>query len=202
MSCRSSMTACGASRSPMPTGMSLPSFGSATSRGYQPTPLHGTAAMFRILILSAVLLVPTSLAAQRVTPVASYAVSTRPSLSLAARLDRTPLSKEIPGTYWLEGGIIGGTSVGVLSALYVRDLGASGERSHGRDHRRVCPGRCGGLHGRRTDRRPVSQVQPRTPMTLMTPPSNTRLKLTAPFVYCRIPFVIIRVWRRSLGAIR
>src|SRR3977135_880782 len=26
------MTACGASRSPMPTGMSLPSFGSATSR--------------------------------------------------------------------------------------------------------------------------------------------------------------------------
>src|SRR6266571_1995443 len=29
------MTACGASRSPMPTGMSLRSFGSATSRGYR-----------------------------------------------------------------------------------------------------------------------------------------------------------------------
>jgi hypothetical protein len=87
--------------------------------------------MFRILFFSAVLLVPTSLAAQRVTPVASYAVSTWPSLSLAARFDRTPLSKEIPRTYWLEGGIIGGTSVGVLSAVYVRDLGASGDRTPG-----------------------------------------------------------------------
>jgi hypothetical protein len=31
---------------------------------------------------------------------------------------------------------------------------------------------------------------------------NTRLKLTAPGVYGRIPFVIIPVRRRSLGAIR
>ncbi len=31
---------------------------------------------------------------------------------------------------------------------------------------------------------------------------NKRLKLTAPVVYCRIPFVIIPARRRSLGAIR
>jgi len=31
---------------------------------------------------------------------------------------------------------------------------------------------------------------------------NKRLKLSAPGVCGKIPFVIIRVWRRSLGAIR
>jgi len=31
---------------------------------------------------------------------------------------------------------------------------------------------------------------------------NTRLKLTAPVVYCRIAFVSVLVRRRSLGAIR
>ena len=87
--------------------------------------------MFRLLVLSAVLLVPTSLAAQRLAPVPSYAVSTRPSLSRAARFDRIPLPTEIPRTYWLEGGTIGGTSVGVLSALYVRGLGESGDRTAG-----------------------------------------------------------------------
>src|SRR2546426_3192400 len=87
--------------------------------------------MFRILVLSAVLLVPTSLAGQRLTPVPLYAGSTPPSLSRAARFDRTPVSKEIPRTYWLEGGILGGASVGVLSALYVRDLGESGDRTAG-----------------------------------------------------------------------
>jgi len=33
-------------------------------------------------------------------------------------------------------------------------------------------------------------------------PPNKRLKLTAPVVYGRIPFVIIPAWRRSLGAPR
>ena len=36
----------------------------------------------------------------------------------------------------------------------------------------------------------------------MSVPPNTRLKLSAPGVYGRIPFVIIRAWRRSLGAFR
>ena len=36
---------------------------------------------------------------------------------------------------------------------------------------------------------------------MMRPP-NTRLKLTAPVVYCRIASVIIPARRRSLGAIR
>jgi len=31
---------------------------------------------------------------------------------------------------------------------------------------------------------------------------NKRLKLTAPVVYGRIPFVIIPAWRRSLSALR
>jgi hypothetical protein len=35
----------------------------------------------------------------------------------------------------------------------------------------------------------------------MSPP-NTRLKLTPPVVYGRIPFVNVRVWRRSLAAPR
>ena len=86
--------------------------------------------MFRILALTALLLVPTFLAAQRLTPVPSYAVFTRPSLS-RARFDRTPLSKEISRTYWLEGGIMGGAGVGVLSALYFRGLGESGDRTGG-----------------------------------------------------------------------
>jgi len=98
----------------MPTAMSLPSFGSATSRGYR----GETATMFRILVLSAVLVVPTSLAGQRLTPVPSYAGAPPPSLARAAGFDRTPFSTEIPHTYWLEGGIIGGGSVGVVSALY------------------------------------------------------------------------------------
>ena len=34
------------------------------------------------------------------------------------------------------------------------------------------------------------------------PPSNTRLKLAAPVVYGRIAFVNVKMWRRSLGAIR
>ncbi|SRR6266540_4575174 len=87
--------------------------------------------MFRILVLSAVFLVPTSLAAQRLTPVPTYVVSRRPSLSRAARFAGTPLSKEIPRTYWLEGGITGGASVGVMSALYFRGLGESGDRTAG-----------------------------------------------------------------------
>jgi len=111
----------------MPTAMSLPSFGSATSRGYR----GETAAMFRILVLSAVLLVPTSLAGQRLTPVPSYAGAPPPSLARAAGFDRTPFSTEIPHTYWLEGGIIGGGSVGVVSALYFRGLGESGDRTAG-----------------------------------------------------------------------
>jgi hypothetical protein len=82
-------------------------------------------------LLSAMLLVPTYLAAQRLTPVPSYAVSTPASLFRLARLDGTPLSKEIPRTYWLEGAIIGGASVGVLSALYFRGLGESGDRTAG-----------------------------------------------------------------------
>ena len=31
---------------------------------------------------------------------------------------------------------------------------------------------------------------------------NTRVKLTAPVVYGRIAFVNVKVWRRSLGALR
>ncbi len=80
----------------MPTDMSLPSFGSATSRDYQPTPSRGTAAMFR----------------------------------------------------------------------------------------------------------EYSSYLPCSPMTLMTPPSNTRLKLTAPVVCGRLLFVNSPVRRRSFGAFR
>ncbi len=31
---------------------------------------------------------------------------------------------------------------------------------------------------------------------------NTRLKLPAPVIYCRISFVNVTVWRSSLGAFR
>jgi len=85
----------------------------------------------RILVLSAVLLFPSSLAAQRLTPLPSYAVATRPALFRATRFERTQLPREIPRTYWLEGGLIGGVSVGTMSALYVRSLGESGDRTAG-----------------------------------------------------------------------
>src|SRR2546425_86657 len=39
-------------------------------------------------------------------------------------------------------------------------------------------------------------------LQVLAPPSNTRLKLPAPVVCGRIAFVNLRVWRRSLGAIR
>ena len=87
--------------------------------------------MVRLLILFALLLVPMSLAAQRLTPVPSYAASTWPLASRAARFDGSRLSKDIPRTYWLEAGIVGGASVGTLSALYFRGLGESGDRTAG-----------------------------------------------------------------------
>ena len=87
--------------------------------------------MLRMLLLSAVLLFPSSLAAQRLTPLPSYAVATRPALFRATRFERTPLPGEIPRTYWLEGGLTGGVSVGTMSALYFRSLGESGDRTAG-----------------------------------------------------------------------
>lgn len=39
-------------------------------------------------------------------------------------------------------------------------------------------------------------------VVIRKPAVNSRLKLTAPVVYCRIPFVNRIEWRRSLGASR
>lgn len=63
-----------------------------------------------MLVVLAALLVPASLHAQRLPPVPSYSSST-------FQLDTTHTA--IPKTYWLEGGIIGGVGVGVLTVLWV-----------------------------------------------------------------------------------
>src|SRR6266550_5238174 len=75
--------------------------------------------LFKVAVTAVALLVPTSASAQRLTP-------PFPTASLAAS---SPLfgadtvnARKIPRTYWLEGGLIAGTGLGVLTALWCRGM--------------------------------------------------------------------------------
>ena len=82
-------------------------------------------AMYRLLLLAA-LLVATPLAGQRLPPVPTYAASSMPS-PYASRIDRfRPDSViAIPRTYWLEGGVVGAVTTGVLGTLWFRGMSDS-----------------------------------------------------------------------------
>lgn len=70
--------------------------------------------MRRVLLLAAPLLLPSALPAQRLTP--SFA-----SVTVPLTFDSVQ-ARKIPRTYWLEGGIIGGVTLGVLTALEAHKL--------------------------------------------------------------------------------
>ena len=81
--------------------------------------------MYRILFAGAALLVPTSLECQRLAPVPPY---TRSSIMVgppAPRFDRALRDRGFPRTYWLEGGVIGGITGGVLGTLWFRGMSES-----------------------------------------------------------------------------
>jgi hypothetical protein len=57
--------------------------------------------------------------------VPSYAFSRAPAVSFGLQL-YSDSARVIPRTYWLEGGIIGGVSVGVVGALWFSGMSESG----------------------------------------------------------------------------
>jgi hypothetical protein len=70
-------------------------------------------------VTAVALLVPASASAQRLTPpfpTASFAASSALFGADSAN------ARKIPRTYWLEGGLIAGTGLGVLSALWCRGM--------------------------------------------------------------------------------
>ncbi len=83
--------------------------------------------MHRLLLGLAVLLVPTSLVGQRLAPVPPYATLSVQVSPLAPRFDRLALDSAtaIPRTYWLEGGVIGAITVGVLGTLWFSGMSES-----------------------------------------------------------------------------
>ncbi len=83
--------------------------------------------MYRILFVLTAVLVPTPLVGQRLAPVPVYATSSvvvSPQGSALHRL-RTDSAIVIPRTYWLEGGVIGAVTVGVLGTLWFRGISDS-----------------------------------------------------------------------------
>jgi hypothetical protein len=67
----------------------------------------------------------------------------------------------------------------------------------------MTPCRCGMIRARSCFSRSIGFVESLLRMTLfLRVAPNTRLKLAAPFIYCRIAFVNVLARRRSLGAIR
>ena len=73
--------------------------------------------MHRLLFICAALLFPTSLVGQRLAPVMARAP--------VPRFDHVLSHGTIPRTYWLEGGIIGGVTTGVLGTLWFEGVSES-----------------------------------------------------------------------------
>ena len=83
--------------------------------------------MYRILFVLTAVLGPTPLVGQRLAPVPAYATSSlmvSPQASRWHRL-RPDSAIAIPRTYWLEGGVIGAVTVGVLGTLWFRGMSES-----------------------------------------------------------------------------
>src|SRR5712672_1155682 len=76
-------------------------------------------ALLKVTVTAGALLVPTLGSAQRLTP-------PFPTASLAASSSLfgadTTIVRKIPRTYWLEGGLIAGTGLGVVTALWCRGM--------------------------------------------------------------------------------
>lgn len=71
------------------------------------------------------LTISTPLAGQRLTPMPPYVAAALPVRSQVPRFDSVLTTRTVPRTYWLEGGIVGGVGIGVLSALWVRGMSES-----------------------------------------------------------------------------
>jgi len=78
--------------------------------------------LFRILLTAPLLLAPRPLPAQRVAPVPAYAVATLPPLASAPHFAADSLVQKLPRTYWLEGGLIGGVSLGLMTLMWARGM--------------------------------------------------------------------------------
>jgi len=83
--------------------------------------------MYRILLVLTAVFVPTPLVSQRLAPVPAYATSSLMVSPQGSRLHRlrTDSAIAIPRTYWLEGGVIGAVTVGVLGTLWFRGMSES-----------------------------------------------------------------------------
>jgi hypothetical protein len=76
--------------------------------------------MFRILLVIAALPVPSSLVGQRLASLPAHRSALHYDRSLADS------AMALPRTYWLEGGVVGAVTVGVLGTVWFR--GASDSR--------------------------------------------------------------------------
>ena len=83
----------------------------------------------RVLLVSMLFVAPVSLAGQRLTPVPAYAVGTLPPLAHTAHFAADSIVPKISRTYWLEGGIVGGVSLGILSMMIFRGMRESTEEN-------------------------------------------------------------------------
>ncbi len=81
--------------------------------------------MHRILLASAALLLPSSLASQRLAPVPAYAAAAFPPPSVAVPVNSLLTAAAIPRTYWLEGGVIGGIGLGIAGAMWFEGMSES-----------------------------------------------------------------------------
>ena len=83
--------------------------------------------MYRILVVLPAVLVPTPLVSQRLAPVPAYATSSLMVSPQGSRLHRVRTDTAIayPRTFWLEGGVIGAVTVGVLGTLWFRGMSES-----------------------------------------------------------------------------
>ncbi len=78
--------------------------------------------LFRILLIAPLVLASRPLSAQRLAPVPSYALATMPPLSSAPHFAADSVVPKIPRTYWLEGGVIGGVSLGLATVMWARSM--------------------------------------------------------------------------------
>jgi len=78
--------------------------------------------LFRILLIAPLLLPLRTLPAQRLAPVPAYAVATLPPLASAPNFAADSVAPKIPRTYWLEGGLIGGVSLGLMTLMWARGM--------------------------------------------------------------------------------
>ena len=83
--------------------------------------------MYRLLFVLTAVLVPAPLVSQRLAPVPAYAAYSPMGSLQGSRFDRlrTDSAIVIPRTYWLEGGVIGAVTVGVLGTLWFRGMSDS-----------------------------------------------------------------------------